>query len=215
MMDYDLGEYGLRKDGVDGDLGSKTQRALKEFQQAVGLEPTGELDPKTMAALDLAIEAGFGREDLKKLGEALGHYNDPISRAEKLLGVEYGPTYKGEYGGSVIVTENRGKMDCTELVSYAYQTPLYRTWEFHENPRFREVSTLQRNDLIIDLAYNEKGIFIEGHAMIYTGEGGTRAVIHSSGTKGVAYTSDYVQDYYKNKKNYSITSRKYYRLIEE
>ena len=37
----------------DGQLGPKTQAALKEFQQGNGLQETGQLDQETIAALDL------------------------------------------------------------------------------------------------------------------------------------------------------------------
>ena len=37
----------------DGQLGPKTQAALKEFQQENGLQETGQLDQETIAALDL------------------------------------------------------------------------------------------------------------------------------------------------------------------
>ncbi len=37
----------------DGQLGPKTQAALKEFQQEKGLQQTGQLDQETIAALDL------------------------------------------------------------------------------------------------------------------------------------------------------------------
>lgn len=38
----------------DGQMNSKTQQALTEFQQQNGLQPTGQLDPQTLAALDLS-----------------------------------------------------------------------------------------------------------------------------------------------------------------
>lgn len=38
---------------VDGQMGPKTQAALKEFQQERGLQASGQLDRETIAALDL------------------------------------------------------------------------------------------------------------------------------------------------------------------
>ena len=38
---------------VDGQIGPKTQAALKEFQQEKGLQASGQLDPQTIAALDI------------------------------------------------------------------------------------------------------------------------------------------------------------------
>ena len=37
----------------DGQMGPKTQAALKEFQQQNGLQPTGQIDEQTLAALDI------------------------------------------------------------------------------------------------------------------------------------------------------------------
>ena len=37
----------------DGQLGQKTQQALQEFQQENGLQPSGQLDSQTLAALDI------------------------------------------------------------------------------------------------------------------------------------------------------------------
>jgi peptidoglycan hydrolase-like protein with peptidoglycan-binding domain len=42
---------------VDGRLGPQTQQGLKEFQASRGLEPSGELDQQTIAALGLESEA--------------------------------------------------------------------------------------------------------------------------------------------------------------
>lgn len=43
-LGYDLGTYGVNRDGVDGDCGSKTVRAIEEFQEKYGLELTGKYD---------------------------------------------------------------------------------------------------------------------------------------------------------------------------
>lgn len=37
----------------DGQMNSKTEQALTDFQQQNGLQPTGQLDQETIAALDL------------------------------------------------------------------------------------------------------------------------------------------------------------------
>ena len=44
---YDLGKW-----GVDGDFGSATEKAVKEFQADHGLDPDGVVGPKTYAALE-------------------------------------------------------------------------------------------------------------------------------------------------------------------
>lgn len=48
---YDLGKYGPKGDGVDGEFGSSTENALKAFQKANGLEVDGKCGPKTWAKL--------------------------------------------------------------------------------------------------------------------------------------------------------------------
>ena len=42
---------GLYKGAVDGKMGTDTQQAIEQFQQAHGLVATGTLDEQTMAAL--------------------------------------------------------------------------------------------------------------------------------------------------------------------
>src|SRR5690606_27634208 len=62
-----LGSFGKREDGIDGKQGdenSRTSKAIRHFQLAVGLRPSGNLDPKTIEALDLAVKAGLTREKL-------------------------------------------------------------------------------------------------------------------------------------------------------
>jgi peptidoglycan hydrolase-like protein with peptidoglycan-binding domain len=42
---------------ADGMVGPRTQKALKDFQQAKKLDPSGQLDQKTLAALGVSGEA--------------------------------------------------------------------------------------------------------------------------------------------------------------
>jgi surface antigen len=42
------------RDNIDGRWGPKTSNAVQNYQRAKGLQPTGALDPQTLAALDLA-----------------------------------------------------------------------------------------------------------------------------------------------------------------
>jgi peptidoglycan hydrolase-like protein with peptidoglycan-binding domain len=44
---------GFDPGAVDGHLGPQTQQGLKEFQASKGLEPSGQLDSQTIAALGL------------------------------------------------------------------------------------------------------------------------------------------------------------------
>ncbi|NLW48759.1 MAG: peptidoglycan DD-metalloendopeptidase family protein [Firmicutes bacterium] len=121
IMGYDLGASGPRKDGVDGDPGKKTEKAVMEFQQAVGLSPTGIIDAQTTAALDLAIRAGFKKADLEKIGETYKHYNldwptqsrnitspfgtriHPISKKERFhAGIDIGAVTAGVEGDRIV-----------------------------------------------------------------------------------------------------------------
>jgi peptidoglycan hydrolase-like protein with peptidoglycan-binding domain len=44
---------GINPGPVDGRLGQQTREGLKEFQQSRGLEPSGQLDSQTIAALGI------------------------------------------------------------------------------------------------------------------------------------------------------------------
>ena len=48
-----LNEKGFNVGTVDGQMGAKTKAALKQFQQAQGLQPSGKVDQQTLAALTL------------------------------------------------------------------------------------------------------------------------------------------------------------------
>ena len=67
-------------------------------------------------------------------------------------------------------------IDCTELLSYAFGTPIYRTWEFGNSPYFIQVNTPTRGDVIIDRSMGPAGG--EGHGSIVSGDRGG-AILHS------------------------------------
>lgn len=48
---YDLGEFGPNKDGIDGDLGSKTKAALKDWKSKNKMPPDDILDNNTYEAI--------------------------------------------------------------------------------------------------------------------------------------------------------------------
>lgn len=50
-LGYDLGTFGPNKDGIDGDLGTKTNTAILDYQLKNKLKQTGILDKETMAAI--------------------------------------------------------------------------------------------------------------------------------------------------------------------
>jgi hypothetical protein len=47
LKGYDLGNFGPNRDGVDGNFGPATQRAIKDFQTKMGIKPTGSVDQLT------------------------------------------------------------------------------------------------------------------------------------------------------------------------
>lgn len=51
-----LKDKGFDAGPIDGQLGPQTEQALRSFQQAQGLQATGQIDQKTMAAL--GVQAG-------------------------------------------------------------------------------------------------------------------------------------------------------------
>ena len=52
-----LNDKGFNVGPVDGHMGPKTKAALKQFQQAQGLQASGKLDPQTVAALSIGASA--------------------------------------------------------------------------------------------------------------------------------------------------------------
>lgn len=68
-----LNEEGYSVGPTDGVWGPQTQQALTQFQQAEGLEATGQLDEQTMSALGIEEEAGAaGAQEPPKPPEGAG-----------------------------------------------------------------------------------------------------------------------------------------------
>ena len=55
-----LSEQGYKPGPVDGKFGPKTQEAVRKFQQEKGIQPTGQIDPQTIAALGVQGQSGQG-----------------------------------------------------------------------------------------------------------------------------------------------------------
>ncbi len=55
MVQWALNRIGLNTGGIDGQWDPQTSQAIQNFQQAKGLEPTGNLNLATLAALGLEI----------------------------------------------------------------------------------------------------------------------------------------------------------------
>jgi len=54
-LGYDLGTFGANKDGIDGDCGSKTILAIKDFQRKNGLAVDGKFGKKSYAMLQQVL----------------------------------------------------------------------------------------------------------------------------------------------------------------
>lgn len=50
-LGFDCGTYGVNEDGIDGDYGKATEKAVKAFQEAAGVEIDGHYGPKSHAAM--------------------------------------------------------------------------------------------------------------------------------------------------------------------
>ena len=56
-LKYNLGSFGPNGDGIDGEFGGATQKAVEAFQAAAELTVDGVFGPDTLAALKAALEA--------------------------------------------------------------------------------------------------------------------------------------------------------------
>ena len=69
-LQYALQKLGFNPGAVDGIFGRNTQGAVKEFQSSHGLEATGNLDAKTVEAMNAALEDAAGQADTMAEGSA-------------------------------------------------------------------------------------------------------------------------------------------------
>ena len=86
---YTLAQLGFHPGAVDGDIGSMSQRAIRNFQRSTGyLQVNGRLDDYTKAALDHTAPAGTGTDHyqfiLNYLGFRCGHPVGSINDATRL-----------------------------------------------------------------------------------------------------------------------------------
>lgn len=83
-LGYDLGKY-----GADGDYGSATEAAIKEFQKDYNIEPTGKYDRITNSKVQVLIKTPFKAKALKdtyiKNGAGDGYKNVGVVPKDRVV----------------------------------------------------------------------------------------------------------------------------------
>jgi peptidoglycan hydrolase-like protein with peptidoglycan-binding domain len=93
-----LNSKGYNTGAVDGKMGQKTQQALTKFQQAQGLQPTGQLDQQTLAALGVQAQSAVGGSQAG--GDAAGSSGGNQSGTGTGNGGSSGSGSSGDQSGS-------------------------------------------------------------------------------------------------------------------
>lgn len=122
-MQQRLIDLGYLKGKADGSYGGGTAAAVKAFQQAAELEPTGEADARTLAtlyAMQMPEKAQYEKLDYKRAsGMSFSYRNTPVEFKGKVLQVlendEYADTL-GVYTALRVTT--RGDNDDIVYVAY-------------------------------------------------------------------------------------------------
>ena len=176
--------------------------------------PVRYTDPTGKESADAAYARQQALLDARPL-EPLPPVNPqkPIPRASSLLGVPYGASMDGSEKGFDRMPFDPKSVDCTELLAYGNDSGIYRSWEIGDNPDYQKVDSPKPGDMKIWRATSPKTGKEEGHAAFITGESGSRALLHSD-PRGVRYSSDYLEGYYK-KHGYTNIQIDYYRRREE
>ncbi len=148
LAGYSLGKYGPDKDGVDGDFGAATEKALKAFQKEHGpalskagvpafrgkpveVPVTGKLDWATLQALDAYVaKAEGGGTSQKKLVTA---YLDRLSKVEPPKPVAVVPPSKE------FVFDAKGKALSLQFGLRMYQALLRWLWVKKSDGTFQGV----------------------------------------------------------------------------
>lgn len=94
-LGYDLGKSGQNKDGVDGKIGRRTRRAIKNFQLKNKLKPTGVLDQLTQNALSLrsGITKQFGQKFTGDNTVIKKPVIPPVNKSDTLISKDSNPNF--------------------------------------------------------------------------------------------------------------------------
>lgn len=93
-LGYDCGKW-----GADGDFGNATEEAVRDFQRASGLTVDGIFGPKSLAALEAALDMPVDEPRRVVIAGGDCYIRDAANTSGKAVGVaKNGSTY--EYGGA-------------------------------------------------------------------------------------------------------------------
>ena len=90
-----LSDKGYDPGSADGKMGSKTQSAIKKFQEAQGMQASGQLDQQTLASLGVqGGAAAGGQQDMSSQRSGAGGQQDGMPDQQS------GQMGGGQHGGS-------------------------------------------------------------------------------------------------------------------
>jgi len=77
-----LNEKGFNVGAADGQMGAKTKAALKQFQQAQGLQASGQIDTQTLAALNITTGAQASTQSQSSTPSQSSTQTQPSAQAQ-------------------------------------------------------------------------------------------------------------------------------------
>ena len=148
---------------VDGVFGPRTHSAVKNFQRSAGIGVDGVVGPITRSALNTGVSGSAGGT-AAPVSSSQGSTSSIVDRARSAVDTPY------SWGGSSL-----GGMDCSGLVSYAYQGSGLSlggrtSGQIANGGRWISQSEAQPGDIVV----------WPGHVAIYVGNG---QIIDASGSQ--------------------------------
>lgn len=116
-LGYNLGNYGEKKNGVDGDYGNNTANAVLDFQEKYGIEATGVADKATIAKIDEILGNNTAKPEIETQPEVTVK-KDMINLKSGSWNLRAGP---GTDYQSVMTTND---VDCIEKVDIGNWVPV-------------------------------------------------------------------------------------------